>query len=142
MYSATQARDALKAITGSLDGAYYSVGVEVPPKHGASFSIRYTTVPNLRAGVALLRKKLARKRIGMMGEIIYSRGTHSVSLGGFIRRSGGALEEFTGDRDRGAVSERDARKHRKANRSTSIPKEPHLRPSAKRAAQMNRGRGR
>lgn len=88
-----------------VPAAYYSVGVEVPPRRGASFSMRYTTVPSIKAGWRLLQSKMARKKVGMIGELVLfsMSGGHSVGLGGFIRRKGGVLEEFPGDPERGAL---------------------------------------
>ena len=88
-----------------IPGAYYSVGVEVPPRRGASFSMRYTTVPSIKAGWRLLQMKMARKRVGMVGELVLFSpdGRFGVGLGGFIRRKGGELEEFPADPKRGAL---------------------------------------
>lgn len=107
MLNPTTARRALSRKPGSLDGIYYAVGVEVPPRHGSVFSMRYTTVPNARVGATLLRRKLQRKRVGMVGEVILANSEgESVSLGGFIRRSNRTLEAFDGDINRGALIRR------------------------------------
>jgi hypothetical protein len=96
---------AAKARLGTTKRAYYSVGVQVPPRHGSVFSMRYTTVPSARAGWALLRQKMARKKVGMVGELALFNedATATVSLGGYIRRSGGVLERFAGDGNRRAI---------------------------------------
>lgn len=105
MMTPTTARRALKRKAKTLKGAYYAIGLEVPPRRGASFSMRYTTVPSARAGQKLLRERLANKRKGMVGELILAipHTSHSVSLGGYIHRGKGVLEPFDGDTNRGAI---------------------------------------
>lgn len=104
MLNPTEARRALSRKRGGLGGIYYAVGVEVPPRHGCVFSMRYTVVPNARAGATLLREKLQRKRVGMVGEVILANKIgESVSLGGYIRRANKRLEAFVGDINRGAL---------------------------------------
>jgi hypothetical protein len=104
--TAQKAQYMIRTKAGTLAGAYYTVGVEVPPRHGSVFSMRYTTVPSATAGWALLRQKMGRKRVGMIGEVIYVSGDslHTVSLGGYIRRHGGVLERVPGDINRRALS--------------------------------------
>lgn len=89
-----------------MEGAYYAVGVEVPPRHGSTFSMRYTSVQSARIGRQILRRKMLKKRVGMIGELVIARAHHteSISLGGFIRRPNGRLEEFDGDINRGSLS--------------------------------------
>jgi hypothetical protein len=101
----TAARRALKRKAGTLEGVYYAIGVQVPPRHGSEFSMRYTTVASARAGWQLLRERMLKKRRGMVGELILAiaHRSHTVSLGGYIRRGPGELERFAGDVNRGAV---------------------------------------
>lgn len=104
MLNPAEARKALSRKPGTLDGLYYAVGVEVPPRHGSVFAMRYTTVPSARAGTRLLRQKLQRKRVGMVGEVILANSNgETVSLGGYIRRANARLEAFDGDINRGAL---------------------------------------
>ena len=83
----TKAKQRLKKLAGTLDGMYYAVGIEVPPRRGSVFSMRYVDVPSARAGVRLLREKLARKRKGMTGHLIIAiaHDTHSVELAAGVR---------------------------------------------------------
>lgn len=107
MLNPTEARKALSRKRGGLDGVYYAAGVEVPPRHGSVFSMRYTTVSSARAGAKLLRQKLQKKRVGMVGEVIVAnQAGDSVSLGGYIRRANSQLEAFVGDIKRGALIRR------------------------------------
>lgn len=105
MLSPTKARRAMRRKAGADAVLYYAIGLEVPPRRGAKFSVRYTAVDSAREGQRLLREKLARKKVGMLGELVlfaeYS--SESVSLGGYIRRKGGVLETFNGDINRGAI---------------------------------------
>lgn len=105
MLTPTEAKRALKKKAGTLEGAYYAIGVEVPPRQGISFSMRYTPVPSVRAGAQLLCARVYRKKVGMIGELVIAipHSTHSVSLGGYIRRPGGCLESFVGDANRRAL---------------------------------------
>ena len=101
----TEAKAMLVRKAGTLEGAYYSVGLEVPPRRHSTFSMRYTTVPSARFGFWLLRLRMQRKRVGMAGEVVLfsANGRHSVSLGGYVRRAAGVLEPFPGDYHRGAL---------------------------------------
>lgn len=105
MLSPTAARKALRRKAGRDPEMYYAIGVEVPPRQGSVFSIRYTTVPSARQGWKMLRGRMIRKRVGMVGELIIAdlNSSHTISLGGFIRRENKRLEEFTGDLNRGAL---------------------------------------
>jgi hypothetical protein len=105
MMTASKAKFLLRAKSGTLAGAYYAAGVEVPPRRGATFSMRYTTTPgvqNCRSAFAFLRRRMAGKRVGMIGEVILASGDgrHTVSLGGYIRRPGGVLDPVPGDVNR------------------------------------------
>lgn len=66
----TKAKQQLRKKAGTLEGMYYAVGVEVPPRRRSTFSMRYVEVPSALAGVRMLRAKLARKRKGMTGHVI------------------------------------------------------------------------
>lgn len=114
--TADKARFLIRTKAGTLKGAYYSVGVEVPARNGSTFSMRYTTVPSARAGWSLLRRKMARKKAGMIGELILASGDseHTVSLGGFVRRGRGALEAVPGDINRRALSHSQFQAHLKS----------------------------
>lgn len=85
--------------------AYWSVGVEVPPRRGSQFSMRYTEVPSARAGWRLLRQKMQNKSVGRVGELflVSENGHHTISVGGFIRRSGGELFAFDGNSSIGQI---------------------------------------
>jgi hypothetical protein len=117
--TATKAKFMMQTKAGTLEGAYYAVGVEVPPWRGSVFSMRYTTTPGVqayRSAFVFLRRKMAGKRVGMIGEVIYASrdGQHTISLGGYIRRSGGVLEKVPGDINRSALSHEQFRAHLKA----------------------------
>lgn len=117
--TADKAKFLLRTKAGTLKGAYYAVGVEVPPRRGSVFSMRYTTTPgvqNFRSAFVLLRRKMARKRVGMIGEVILASadGQHTVSLGGVIRRAAGVLEPVPGDINRRPLSHAQFRGHLKA----------------------------
>lgn len=113
LMTANKAKHMIETKAGTLEGAYYSVGVEVPPRNGSVFSMRYTTVPSARAGWVILRQKMARKKVGMIGELIFASadGRHTVSLGGYIRRASGMMEKVPGDINRRALSHEQFRAH-------------------------------
>lgn len=81
-------------------GSYLSVGVEVPPRHGANFSMRYKSVTGLTAGWALLRARMKspRRRVNDIGElVVFSEdGNRKIVVGGFLRISGGRLSKYLG----------------------------------------------
>lgn len=87
----TRARAVLKRKTGTLVGMYYAVGVQVPPRRGASFSMRYEHVASAREGVRELRARLSRKRVGMAGHLIAAVEGHDayVELAAAVREKGG-----------------------------------------------------
>lgn len=133
----TGAKGKLRRKAGTLEGLYYAVGVEVPPRQGASFSRRYTTVPSARAGERLLRDKLSRKRVGMTGHLVVAiaHTNHYVELAHGVRLKGGnggsnygTVDVLYPSHTVGDVRRRVARET-KRNQATTLPAAQHLRPT-------------
>lgn len=116
MISPTHARQKLATKAGRNIGTpYYAVGIEVPPRRGSSFSMRYTGVSSARAGRTFLRRRLLRKRVGMVGALyLFSEdGRHSVELLTSVRRPNRRIESGA---DRSAKTSRLLRARRNGRR--------------------------
>lgn len=107
----TGAKAKLKRKAGTLDGMYYAVGIEVPPRQGATYSLRFTTVPSARAGEKLLREKLAKKKRGMTGTLVVAleHTSHSVELAAAVHAGGGKVDVLYPSHTVGDVRRRVAR---------------------------------
>lgn len=105
MMDPTEARRRLKHKAGTDEKAYYSVGLEVPARRGSVFSMRYTGVPNAKAGRKLLLKRLRRKRVGMVGSLfLFSwNSEHKVELMAAVREKGGKVYSVDGNTRVGSV---------------------------------------
>jgi hypothetical protein len=100
MLTPTQARAKLGRKAGKNIGTpHYSVGIEVPARRGSVFSMRYTTVSSARAGSKFLKKRLLRKRVGMVGELylISEDGNHRVLLQSGVREPNRKVRTISGN---------------------------------------------